>query len=43
MSAAAENKQQGTNTIPVALSRNTSIPHPLPHHITTKTHGSYFS
>lgn len=30
----------GINSVPIVSPRNTSIPHPLPHHITGKNHGN---
>lgn len=30
----------GINSVPIVSPRNTSIPHPLPHHVTGKNHGN---
>ena len=30
----------GINSVPIVSPRNTSIPHPLPHHIAGKNHGN---
>lgn len=37
---ATKGLQQGVNAMPIVSSRNTSIPHPLPHHIIAKNHGN---